>query len=292
MGASPLPQGERTGMKQRTTIAVVAPACRIPETLPAQVTALGAALFPERPPDIRVDPQCFLSEGHFAGPDIVRAEAVLRAAADPDVDAVWVARGGYGSGRLIELVLPRLPAAARTKTWMGYSDAGALLGALYGAGCRRVAHGPMPADLARPGGEAAVARALRWLVDRDPSSLEPSLDERPAAAFNLTLLGTLVGAPWQPDLAGHVLMIEEVSEHMYRIDRALAHVTSNPSMRRVAGIRLGRCSLIPPNDPDFVQTEEEVFRYWCARSGIPWLGRADIGHDVDNKVVPFGDNGS
>jgi muramoyltetrapeptide carboxypeptidase len=75
---------------------------------------------------------------------------------------------------------------------------------------------------------------------------------------------------------------------MYRIDRSMFHITSNPGVRAAAGIRLGRCSLVPENDPAFGETEEEVVRHWCERSGIPWLGRADIGHDIDNKVVPFG----
>ena len=73
-----------------------------------------------------------------------------------------------------------------------------------------------------------------------------------------------------------------------RIDRYFYHVTSNAHVRRAAGIRLGRCSAVPKNDPDFELTEEEVARFWCERSGIPYLGRADIGHDSDNKVVPFG----
>ena len=51
---------------------------------------------------------------------------------------------------------------------------------------------------------------------------------------------------------------------------------------------LGRCGDIPPNDPDFGETEEDVVRHWCARSGIPYLGRADIGHDIHNKIVPYG----
>jgi muramoyltetrapeptide carboxypeptidase len=83
-------------------------------------------------------------------------------------------------------------------------------------------------------------------------------------------------------------MLEEVSEHMYRIDRALHHITSFASIRRVGGLRLGRVSDIPPNDPDFGQHEEDVMRHWCEVSAIPYLGRADIGHDIDNKVVPFG----
>jgi muramoyltetrapeptide carboxypeptidase len=66
------------------------------------------------------------------------------------------------------------------------------------------------------------------------------------------------------------------------------HITSNPAVRRVAGIRLGRCSLVPENDPDFGETEEEVVRHWCERSGITFLGGADIGHDAGNRIVPFG----
>jgi muramoyltetrapeptide carboxypeptidase len=98
----------------------------------------------------------------------------------------------------------------------------------------------------------------------------------------------LLGTPLQPDLDGHVLMLEEVAEAMYRIDRSLFHITSNAGIRRVSGIMLGRCSAITPNEPDFGMNEEEIARYWCGRSGIPWLGRADIGHDVNNKIVPFG----
>ena len=70
--------------------------------------------------------------------------------------------------------------------------------------------------------------------------------------------------------------------------RAMFHLTGNPAIRRVAGIRLGRCTDILENDPDFGQSEEEVVRYWCERAGIPFLGRADIGHDSGNRVVPFG----
>ena len=270
-------------------IAVVAPSSRLSPEVIGQVHEQAARLYPGRGPEIVFHPQCLLSSGHFAGDDAARAAAFVEVANDEAFDAVWFARGGYGSGRLIELILPRLTQAARRKAYLGYSDGGALLGALYGLGFEGAAHGPVAQDILREGGEAAIARALAWLVDRDPATLEPSL--RPgvkAAAFNLTILSTLIGTPRQPDLAGHVLMLEEVSEHMYRIDRSLFHITSNPAIRRVAGLRLGRCSLIPENDPDFGMTEEAVARDWCERSGISWLGRADIGHDIANRIVPFG----
>ena len=107
-------------------------------------------------------------------------------------------------------------------------------------------------------------------------------------AFNLTILSQLLGTPLEPDFTGRMLLLEDVGEYMYRIDRYFYHVTSNAAIRRCAGIRLGRCSAVPKNDPDFELNEEQVARFWCERSGIPYLGRADIGHDSDNRVVPFG----
>lgn len=270
-------------------IGIVAPSNRISQDLPQNLANAIADVYGECGPGIWFHPQCFETSGHFAGPDAIRAQAFLDVANDPSFDVLWFGRGGYGSFRLIETVLAGLGPAARTKTYLGYSDAGAMLGALYGAGIGRVAHGPMPADLNRPGGATAVRRALAFLVDGDPAALEPAVTPgTPCAAFNIIMLSHLIGTPYLPDLSGHVLMLEEVSEAMYRIDRALGQITSTPALRRVAGIRLGRCGDIPPNDPDFGQSAEEVARYWCERSGIPYLGRADIGHDIDNKVVPFG----
>jgi muramoyltetrapeptide carboxypeptidase len=276
-------------MSEPFRIGVVAPASRIDPALAEDVQALARRAFPAKSLEIVFDSQCFLSSGHFAGDDAARAGAFVRVANDPAFDALWVARGGYGAARLIADVLPRLNEAARAKSYLGYSDAGALLGALFGVGFAHVAHGPVPADLLRAGGEAAVERALGWFLTGDRAGLEPTvLEGTPCAAFNLTILGTLVGTPWQPDLSGHVLMLEEVSEHMYRIDRALRHILANPGVRAVAGIKLGRCSLIPPNEPDFGQDEAQVAQQACADAGVPWLGRADIGHDIDNKIVPFG----
>ena len=109
------------------------------------------------------------------------------------------------------------------------------------------------------------------------------------AAFNISVLSQILGTPLQPDLDEHVLMLEEVGEAMYRIDRSLFHITSNAEIRRVSGVMLGRCGGVTPNDPDFGMNEEEIARYWCQRArDSPWLGRADIGHDTDNKIVPFG----
>ncbi|OYX50959.1 MAG: LD-carboxypeptidase [Alphaproteobacteria bacterium 32-64-14] len=268
-------------------IGLVAPGTRMPPELARRAQVIAAKAYGGRV-ELVFHPQCFLQAGHFAGEDHERIEALVEVANDPALDAVWLARGGYGACRVAEYAIPRLNAHAQAKRWLGYSDAGFLLAGLCRAGFEHVAHGPMPVDLVREDGEPAMLRGLAWLVNQDRSTLEPSL--RPgqkALAFNLTILSQLLGTPLEPDFAGRVLMLEDVGEYMYRIDRYMFHVTSNAAVKGCAGIRLGRCSAVPKNDPDFVLSEHEVARFWCERSGIPYLGRADIGHDSDNRVVPL-----
>jgi muramoyltetrapeptide carboxypeptidase len=275
--------------KERCKIGVVAPGSWISPDVAVRVPELARSLYPDRTPEIVFHPQCFASHGHFAGDDETRTQAFLEIANDQTYDAVWFARGGYGSCRVAEAVMRGLKESSRRKVYIGYSDAGVLLGALYRAGFESVAHGPVAQDILRDGGDAAVGRALAWVIDRSPEALEPTVrTAKKTAAFNMTVLSQLLGTPLQPDLDGHVLMLEEIGEAMYRIDRLLFQITSNIKIRRVAGVMLGRCSDITPNSPDFAMHEEDIARYWCQRARIPWLGRADIGHDTNNKVVPFG----
>ena len=264
-------------------IAVVAPSCSLKREAADAVAAMVAT---RGDCELVVHPQCFLSNGHFAGPDEARLAALREVMADDTVDAVWFARGGYGSNRIAEAALADLPGAARSKIYMGYSDAGFLLAGLHKAGLDAV-WGPMPQDILRPGGEAAVTRALDWLVRRDPAALEDRL-QAPAAAFNLTVLATLLGTVLEPDLTGLDLLVEDVGEHHYRIDRTMFHIAASANVRGVARLRLGRVGDIPENDPDFGRDEAGIVEEWCARAGIQYSGRADIGHDVQNMVVPFG----
>src|SRR4051812_38080615 len=134
-------------------IAVVAPASSITRQVEDRVRALAGSLYPQGQAELFFHPQCFMSHGHFAGDDDTRARAFLDAANDQATDAVWFARGGYGSGRIVEAVMRGLQESARRKTYLGYSDIGTLLGALYGAGFEAVAHGPMAQDILRDGGD-------------------------------------------------------------------------------------------------------------------------------------------
>lgn len=274
--------------QRRTRIGIVGPGRAIDRSLAERVTALAGTTA-----ELVFHPQCFLREGHFAGPDAARAAAFAEVSNDPSLDAVWFARGGYGACRILDLAFGNLGEAARAKTYLGYSDAGSLLARLARDGIGRVVHGPMPADILREGGEAAVRRSLSFLTGTDDGAGIDAAARAPGkyAAFNISVFASLIGTGWLPDLTGHVLMLEDVGEYHYRLDRMMFTITSNPGVKKVEGIRLGRCGAIPVNDVDFGRDEEEIVRDWCARGGIAYLGRADIGHDVENKIVVFGERG-
>lgn len=252
----------------------------------APAEAVAALAYPEA--EFVVSPHALDSAGHFAGDDATRAAAFLALANDPAIDAIWFLRGGYGANRILSAVLPHLNEAARHKTYVGYSDVGFLLGALYARRIGRPAHGPMVSDVGREGGAATIARSLGWMVRRERQGLEPGLDERPAAAFNLSILQALVGTPYLPDLADHVLIVEEVSEPLYAVDRMLFTMANAAQLRSIAGVRLGAVSAVTPNEPEWGETLEAMMERWCRDMGVPYLGRARIGHTQDNHVVPFG----
>lgn len=268
-------------------IAICAPGTPITRDCARTVAEQAGREFPEL--ELSFHEQCFVEEGHFAGSDAVRLAALLDCANDAAVDAVWLAKGGYGTNRIAAEAVARMNPTARDKLFVGYSDGGYLLAALYRARIGRPVHAPMVVDVRREGGEAAVRRVLSFLSGGS-DGLEPSMGEQPSVAFNLTTLAMLAGTELMPDLTGHVVMVEEVGEHLYAVDRLFFHLM--PHLRGIAGLRVGRVSQVPENDRPFGINAEGIARFWCERAGISFLGAADIGHDAANRIVPFGLAGS
>ena len=266
-------------------IAICAPSTPFTREDAACVLALASAEFPRH--EVFFHEQCFAVEGHFAGSDALRLSALLDCANHPGFDTVWFARGGYGATRISARAVAGMGLHAHDKAYVGYSDGGTLLAALYRARIGHQVHAPMPADIRRQGGNEAIRRVLGWLGGSEEGE-EPTLDHRPTVAFNLMTLAMLVGTDLMPDLSHHVVMVEEVSEHIYAVDRLLFHVTYHLAAHRIAGLRLGRISGVPENDRPFGSEPEAMARYWCERHGVAFLGAADIGHDAANKIVPFG----
>ena len=263
----------------RPIVAVVAPSCPVDRDLAARVDALAGDRL-----RLRWAEQCFADGGHYAGSDGAREEALVAAWNDSQVAAVWCARGGAGAQRIAAAAVARFDRSV-AKPLLGYSDAGFLHAAMQVAGIGGAVWGPMPGDLRRDGGEAAVARALRVLAG-EPRAEDCATPESEAVAYNLTVLCATLGTALQPPLTGRVLMLEDVGEPLYRIDRMLGQLTGQPWFGSLAGVRLGRFTGWE-NDREFGASLEEIARDWLARAGVPLLGAAGIGHDGENGVVGF-----
>jgi len=277
------------GIARGATVGVVAPGFAVrPGSLDAGVRRLRRMGY-----EVRLGQHVYAREGYFAGADELRAADLAAMLADPKIAAVWFARGGYGTARILD----RVPWRALQKTpkpLVGYSD----LTALFCAAVQRTSapclHGPTVNELGRPA--TFHAPSLRRLLRGE--GIELRLTQRQVLApgqaagrllgGNLTVLAHLLGTPYSPDFRNAVLFLEEVGEEAYRVDRALTHLAMAGAFRSLAAVLIGRSS-VPPRrkfPPD--RTLGELLAEFFLPLGVPVVRDVPAGH-VDRKwTLPIG----
>lgn len=237
--------------------------------------------------------------GYLSNTDEARAEELMALLADPDVRAVVLARGGYGIMRILAALDPAV-LRADPKPIVGFSDATALLSwAAVSAGVRGI-HGPMIGQLGDLE-DADVARLVTALTDPAPAGELPwelraqgsGIHAGELVTANLTLASLLVGTPWALPLDGALLMIEEIGERPYEIDRYLTQLTLTGELARTRAVIVGdltRCTDAAPSsgkaDPDDAALRVVLERMRAA--GTPVAVGAPVGHGDRNWAVPFG----
>jgi muramoyltetrapeptide carboxypeptidase len=231
----------------------------------------------------------FERHGYLAGHDARRLAELQSAVDDPELDAIMAARGGYGATRLLDsLELSAL--RKRPKLLVGFSDITALHAVWSRAGLGSI-HGPMVAAVGR-GGDAELARLIEAVEGRHTRALSglhalaPGRARGPLAGGNLAVLCALIGTPFMPDLSGAVLLLEDVGERPYRIDRMLTSLRQSGALEHVAGILLGAFTHAEPGADGM--TADEVLVDRLASLGVPVLSGAPIGHIDHNEPVPLG----
>ena len=219
----------------------------------------------------------------FSGSDRSRWTQLQRAWADPATDAVRCVAGGWGSARILE---DGWRPSARSLWLVGFSDVSALLLAQLKAGHGGAVHGST-------GGDAEQWRRLVQLLRGEP--LPPLAGEGwvagvvtgPLVVTNLTVATSLIGTPWFPSLGGCVLVLEDVGEAPYRVDRMLTQWRSAGLLEQVAGIGVGRFSWkldsVLPGDLSL----EEVLRERLGDLGVPVVGGLPVGHGRPNLALPL-----
>jgi muramoyltetrapeptide carboxypeptidase len=235
------------------------------------------------------DPGLFAQERYLAGPDARRLVELTEALRTPPPTAVFAARGGYGSMRL----LPQLDLTSPSPHFViGFSDLTAIHGALQAVG-RVSIHGPVLTQLGR-----APSVAVEWLYSLletglPPAALEgaeclvPGTVEGPLLGGNFSVFTRLLGTPYLPTLDGAILLLEDIRERPYQIDRMWTHLALAGVFRRIAGIALGQfTNCDEPNDPTL--RADATLRALAKEQGVPCAMGFPIGHEDDNRAVALG----
>ena len=221
---------------------------------------------------------------YFSGPDKERVRALQSAWNDPSIDAVLYVGGGWGGARVLEAGF-QFP---RRALWsVGFSDSSSLLLAQWAAGLPGAIHGSS-------GGPDERWRRTVALLRHEPvapmqgQGMRGGTATGPLVVTNLTVATHLIGTSWFPDLRDSILVLEDVGEAPYRVDRMLTQWRSAGLLRELAGVATGRFSwkkddILPG---DFIM--EEILEERLGDLGIPLVMNLPLGHGAPNQALPIG----
>ena len=221
---------------------------------------------------------------YFSGTDQQRVSELNAAWNDPSVDGVLYVGGGWGGARVLEAGF-RFPGRA---LWtVGFSDSSSLLLAQWAARLPGAIHG------SSGGPEERWQRTVALLSGHPVAPLQgvgrrPGQAKGPLVVTNLTVATHLIGTPWMPDLRGAILVLEDVGEAPYRIDRMLTHWRTAGLLQNLAGIGLGHFRWIPEDVLPGDLSMEEVLEDRLGDLGIPIVQGLPVGHGRPNKALPLG----
>ena len=278
-----MPFTKPPALKPSDTVAVVAPSGPFDrESFDAGLAVLRSRY------DVRFGEGLFESHRYLAGSDERRATELVAALTNPDVKAVFAARGGYGAMRVLDKVsLQRLP----HKALVGFSDLTAIHAALQAAG-RVSIHGPVVTQLGKQ--PAEIAQQLFGLLEnplpppllRGQPGRVPGKVQGPLLGGNLSVFTRLLGTPYMPSLTGCILLLEDVGERPYRLDRMWTHLKLAGVFKQVAGIVLGDFTNCEEKDAGY--TSDDVLASLVKETGLPCAGGFPLGHGTVNVAVPLG----
>lgn len=243
-------------------------------------------------------PHLRATRGHLAGSDGERLADLHEALGRRDLRAVWVARGGFGATRIAGRV-DWAGMVADPRPLIGFSDATALLHAAWSRARLLTVHGGLVGALDRLAGDTTAATHLRGMLggrarpgDEVPYdggiTVVPGVAEGRLLGGNLAVVCAMLGTPLQIDLTGAVLLLEDVNEVPYRVDRMLTQLRATGALRGIAGILLGGFVGCEPPDDRPSASVEEVLAERLGDLGVPVLAGVPAGHGRGQLALPHG----
>ncbi len=261
---------------------------------PPKVIGAGIAVLERRGLVPVVFPHLLARDGYFAGDDAARASDLDAAERDKALAAIWFARGGYGTARILDLIdLPRL--VRQPKLLLGYSDLTALFATLLSRTNTVCLHAPFVVELGFP--EAFDRKSLAaTLAGRATTRRIAAADVLRAGSArgrlmggNLTVLVHLLGTRHMPDLRGSILFLEEIGEEAYRLDRLLQHLRMSGALAGVRAVVVGMLG-VPKTKRTFPADREAdaVLRDHLLPLGVPVIRGIPSGHGPGKWTLPLG----
>lgn len=241
-------------------------------------------------------PNAYARQGYLAGTDDLRTADLNAAFADPAIRGVLCTRGGYGAQRVVDAV--DMDAVRRDpKVVAGFSDITALQLALWRGARLATVHGPGVAWLDERTPPASAESLRSALMTADPVALTPVPTEEtapvripgvatgPLLGGNLCLVTSSIGTSDMPDLSGAILLLEEIDEPPYKVDRMLTHLRRAGCLDRVTGVAVGQFTGCADG---WAVDIADVITERLTGLGVPVLGGLPIGHGVGQLSVPVG----
>ena len=277
-------------LRSEGTIALIAPAG--PATLDVE---RAGQWMRTRGYDLRIFPGVHERDGYLAGSDKTRLNDLHKAFADPEIDAIFCLRGGYGTPRLLDSLDFDL-LRANAKPFVGYSDITALHLAISRYAGFVTFHGPMlNADLLgdkQPPTESSLFSMLRGQLGAGSelmhpvayplTTIEPGIACGRLLGGNLSMIAAVMGTPFEIDADGIILLIEDVNEPIYRIDRLLTHLRLAGKLEQVAGVLVGDVAGVDQG------ALERLLKQTFEPLRIPVLSGWRSGHCDPNLTLPMG----
>lgn len=230
--------------------------------------------------------------GYLAGSDDERIGDLDRALKNPATDGVWCARGGYGSMRLLD-ALDYAALATRPKAVIGFSDVTALHAAIATRSGIATYHAPTARGALSTFSRDSLQRALVHGTDpcgiaRGARTVRGGVAEGRLVGGNLALLAALAGTPYFPPLDGAILVLEDIGEAVYRVDRMLQQLRLSGALSRIAGLVFGAFTDCPETTDDGERPLDDVIDEIAAVAGVPCIAGAPVGHIDEQWTLPLG----
>ena len=235
-----------------------------------------------------------LEENQLAGNDEQRAADLQEQLDNPNIKAIWCARGGYGTVRVVDLI--DFTAFKKSPKWLvGFSDVTVLHNHLNTMGYKSI-HGIMPISLAKASKEAIESlrlslfgQPLQYAIDPHPMNrLGKATGE--LVGGNLSILYSVLGSPSAIDCTDKILYIEDLDEYLYHIDRMMMNLKRNGCLESLKGIIVGSMTDMKDNDIPWGKNALEIVQDVTKQYNIPVIFNFPAGHIHDNRALILGNN--